>query len=188
MPETSDEVIRTFESGPSDPVRFTDEPGTAVEVVIDAPVSTVWALASDIGVPARFSEELIGADWNEDGPGPNATFTGRNKHAAIGEWTTQNFVTAFEIDRSFAWSVVDRDNPGARWRFDLGPASADDGEATTLRFSVVLGPGPSGTTMAIESMPDKEAKIIHRRIGEINANMSRTVHGIRSMATSGESG
>ena len=187
MPETADDVIRTFESGPSHPVRFTDGPGTAVEVVIGAPVASVWALVSDIAVPALFSEELIGAEWNEDGPGPDATFTGRNKHAAIGEWKTQNFVTAYAVERTFSWSVVDRDNPGARWRFDLGPGSADDVQGTTLRFSVVLGPGPSGTTMAIESMPDKEAKIIHRRIGEINANMMRTVQGIREMATSGYS-
>lgn len=180
MAAANDDVNRTFESGPSDPVKFTDGPGTWVEASVDAPVDVVWALVSDIDIPARFSEELIGAEWNEDGPGPDATFTGSNKHAAIGEWTTQNFITDYAVERTFAWSVVDRDNPGARWRFDLTPA----GDHTTLRFSVVLGPGPSGTTMAISSMPDKEPKIIHRRIGEINANMARTVSGISDLAES----
>ena len=179
MSETHDDVIRTFESGPSDPVRFTDGPGTIVEIVIDAPAAAVWAVVSDIEAPAQFSEELLGAEWNEGGPGPDATFTGRNKHAAVGEWETQNFITTYEVERVFAWSVVDRDNPGARWRFDLTP----NDDQTELRFGVVLGPGPSGTTMAIDSMPDKEAKIIHRRIAEINANMLRTVNGIGGLAT-----
>lgn len=185
MSDEIDDVNRTFESGPSDPVEFTDGPGTFVEVAINASATTVWELVSDIELPMNFSEELLGAEWNPDsdgavGPGPDATFTGHNKHAAVGEWSTQNFITDYEIDKVFAWSVVDRDNPGARWRWDLRP----NGEQTSLRFSVILGPGPSGTTMAIDSMPDKAAKIIGRRITEISSNMTRTVHGVKSLAES----
>jgi hypothetical protein len=33
--------------------------------------------------------------------------------------------------------------------------------------------------MAIEAMPEKEDRIIHRRIGDLNANMKRTLEGIR---------
>lgn len=183
MDENRDQVNRTFESGPSDPVRFADGPGTFVEVTVDAPTARVWELVSDIELPVQFSEELLGAEWNPGtdgatGPGPDATFTGHNKHAAIGEWSTQNFMTEYEVERVFAWSVVDRDNPGARWRWDLAPA----GDQTNLRFSVSLGPGPSGTTMAIDSMPDKEAKIISRRIDAISTNMSRTVNGVKDLA------
>ncbi len=185
MSDRGEQVNRTFESGPSDPVVFTDGPGTFVEVTVDAPATRVWELVSDIELPVRFSEELLGAEWNPgpDGtarPGPDGTFTGHNKHAAIGEWSTQNFITEYEVDRVFAWSVVDRDNPGARWRWDLTPV----GGRTKLRFSVSLGPGPSGTTLAIDSMPDKEAKIISRRIDAISANIGRTVNGVKDIAES----
>ena len=44
---------------------------------------------------------------------------------------------------------------------------------------VALGPGPSGTTMAIDSMPDKESRIISRRIEGQFANMQRTVEGVK---------
>jgi hypothetical protein len=43
-------------------------------------------------------------------------------------------------------------------------------------------PGPSGTTAAIESIPDNEDRIIYRRIGELNATLNRTVEGIGDIA------
>jgi hypothetical protein len=107
-------------------------------------------------------------------------FTGRNQHPAIGEWQTTSYIVEFDPGRAFGWAVSDPDNPGATWCFRLDPA--DDG--TTLRFEVRLGPGRSGTTMAIESMPDKEARIIHRRVAEAHANMARTVDGIRASVVS----
>lgn len=175
----TDEVIRTFESGPSDPVRFADGPGTYVETRIEAPVAQVWKVVTDIEVPVQFSEELLGAEWNDgSGAGPDASFTGHNTHPVVGTWSTQNYVTEFELERVFAWSVVSVDDPGARWRWDLSP----DGDATLVRFSMIIGPGPSGTTMAIDSMPDKEARIIHRRIDDINANMRRTIEGVKAIA------
>ena len=179
----SDDVIRTFESGPSDPVTFGDGPGTYVEVVVDAPAARVWELVTDIALPARFSEELQSAEWEVDasgntGPAPGAVFIGHNTYPAIGEWSTRNHVVEYEAERTFAWATIDPEQSSARWRWDL---DEHDG-ATTLRFSARLGPGPSGTTMAIDAMPDKEAKIIHRRIGEVNANLQRTIDGVRAIA------
>ena len=45
---------------------------------------------------------------------------------------------------------------------------------TRLRFSYVMGPGPSGTTMAITSNPGKETRVLRRRINEVHANMQQT--------------
>jgi hypothetical protein len=45
-----------------------------------------------------------------------------------------------------------------------------------------MGPGPSGITALIEKMPDKEEKVIARRLKEWAANMSATVTGIKQMA------
>ncbi len=48
---------------------------------------------------------------------------------------------------------------------------------------MTLGPGPSGLTAAIKSMPDKEASIIAKRQREQAANMRRTLEGIKKAVT-----
>jgi nitroreductase len=173
-----DRFARTFESGPSQPIRFTDGPGTIAEVDIKAPASVVWDLIADINLPARFSDEFQGATWDGDGPALGASFTGRNHHRSIGDWELPSYINVYEEQTSFGWASADADNPGARWRFDLEPMPG----GTRLRHSVTLGPGPSGTTAAIDSMPDKEDRILHRRIGELHRNMQATVEGIKALS------
>jgi nitroreductase len=166
----------TWERGPSDPPTLADGPGTVVEVDIDAPPNAVWKYVSDIGFPARFSDEFLGARWADDveGPAIGAEFIGRNTHPAIGEWEVSCFVDEYEVDREFGWITSDRDDPGARWRFELSSIAG----ATRLRFSVIIGPGRSGITMAIGAMPDKEPKILANRIREHRENMQRVIEGI----------
>ena len=53
---------------------------------------------------------------------------------------------------------------------------------TRLRQWARLGPGPSGLSMAIESMPDKEQRIIARRLEEHRTNMTATLAGIKDLA------
>lgn len=180
-----DGFARTFESGPSDPVRLADGPGTVAEVDVDAPPGEVWAHVTDLGLPARFSEEFQGATWDdpERGPGLGARFVGRNTHPAIGEWEVPCFVDAYGERRVFGWRTSDVDNPGARWRFELEPIAG----ATRLRFLLTIGPGPSGITMAIAGQPDKEARILSRRVGEHHANMTRVVEGIKAASESSAS-
>jgi len=176
--EWAEGVPRTFGSGPSDPIRLADEPGTWVEVEVAAPTDRVWAIATDIELPARFSDEFLGARWTGEGPGTGASFVGRNRHPAMGEWEVESFVDGYAVNRTFGWATVDRLNPGSRWRFDLEPAVG----APVLRFSMSLGPGPSGIAIAIASMPEKEPRILRHRILEHHANMVRTIEGIRTIA------
>jgi nitroreductase len=175
-----DRFGRTFEHGPGESLEMGDGPGAVAEVDIDAPADAVWELVSDIELPAQFSEEFLGAEWDEgvDGPSLGATFVGRNRHPAVGEWQVQCFVTAYEEGRTFGWAVVDPDDPGARWRFDVEQMPG----GTRLRFLAKLGPGPSGTTAAMEAMPDAAGAILGGRLREISANMERTVQGIRELA------
>lgn len=172
-----EEIPRTFEAGPSDPMCLADQPGTWVETDIDAPVERVWDLIADIELPARFSEEFLGATWTDE-PGPGASFIGRSQHPATGEWEVPSFVEHYEEERCFGWATVDPETPGARWRFDLQPVES----GTRLRFSMSMGPGRSGISMAIDSMPEKEPRILHRRVSEHHANMTRTVAGIKALA------
>jgi nitroreductase len=171
----------TFESGPGETMRVEDGPGAIAEVDIDAPPRSVWPLVTDIEVPARFSDELLGAEWEDDRRGVGAVFVGRNQHPAVGQWTVRCFVDVCDEARAFGWRTSDADNPGARWRFDLEQAPG----RTRLRFSYVIGPGPSGTTMAIDANPGKEARVLRRRLDEVRANMQRTVDGIKQLAESG---
>ena len=53
--------------------------------------------------------------------------------------------------------------------------------ARTVTFAARIGPGPSGLTPAIEAMPDKEERIIERRLEEFRRNMETTLDGIAAM-------
>jgi uncharacterized protein YndB with AHSA1/START domain len=178
-PERSevDEVPRTFGSGPSDPMKLSDEPGTWAEIDIAAPPELVWALVTDINLPARFSDEFRGASWKGDGPELGASFVGASHHPAIGDWEVESFVEVYEENRSFGWATVDLSNPSSRWRFDLAP---HDG-GTRLRFTMSMGPAPSGISIAIEAMPEKEPRILARRVREHHTNMVRTIEGIKAI-------
>jgi hypothetical protein len=143
---------------------------------IAAPADDVWLLVSDINLPARFSSEFTGAEWigGVQSVALGACFEGHNQHDAIGSWTTTSTIVDCEPGRTFAWAVGDVDNPSATWRFDLEP----DGDNTRVTFAAQIGPGPSGLTPAIEAMPDKEERIIERRLAEFRRNMEATLDGI----------
>jgi hypothetical protein len=159
-------------------VKYADGPSIEVEIAIDADPETVWALVCDIELPAEFSPEFQGAEWVTEGPELGARFHGRNKHVAVGEWTTESTVTGFEATRTFEWTVGDLENKTARWRFDLAP----DGDGSILTFSAEMGPGQSGLSVAIEAMPDREEEIVANRLVEWETNMTATIEGIKARA------
>lgn len=154
-------------------MRYADGPTVEVATHVDAPAGVVWSLVSDIATPVRFSAELQAVRWLDD-----ARFVGRSAHPAIGEWETTCTVVVREPEREFGWVVGDPGHPAAAWRFTLEP----DGEGTLLRQWMRMGPGPSGLTPAITARPDKEERIVARRLEEHRANMQTTVEGIRSLA------
>mgnify|MGYP001977558741 FL=1 len=155
-----------------------DGAGITVEVDVDAKPADLWPFVSDIDLPARFSDEFQGAEWIDDEPAVGSRFLGRNRRDDLGEWEVTCTIVDYEHERVFAWHAGDPDNPAAQWRFEVLPLLG----GTRLRFSMVLGPGPSGLTAAIEAMPDKEVAIIaSRQKGQI-ANMRRTAEGIRDLA------
>ncbi len=172
-----DGFARTWERGPSDPPTLADGPGAVVEVDIKAPPREVWPVVTDINMGAEYSEEFQGAEWAENTePGVGSIFIGSNSHPAVGDWQTECTVTHWDEKREFGWSTGDPSNTAARWHFELSAIAG----ATRLRYSVKLGPGPSGLTPAIERMPDREPDILHRRIGEHRANMQRVLDGIKA--------
>ena len=156
--------------------RYADGPTVEVETHVPAPPAAVWALVSDITTPVRFSTELQAAYWIDD-----RRFVGRSAHPATGEWETTCTVVSREPEREFGWVVGEPDHPSASWRFTLEPAH----DGTLLRQWMRMGPAPSGLTPAIEARPDKEERIVERRLEEHRRNMQVTVDGIRRLAEQG---
>ncbi|MBA3653475.1 MAG: SRPBCC family protein [Actinobacteria bacterium] len=162
-------------------MRYADGPTAEVEVDVDASPETVWAVVTDLNVPARFSDEFQGAEWDGGSGGEvGARFTGRNRHPAAGEWTTQAVVTDYDAPRRFAYVIGEIELPSAAWRFELEPLAR--GAGTRLRQWARMGPGPSGLTSAIAARPDAEERIVARRLEEWRANMRATVEGIKALA------
>jgi len=163
-------------------LRYSDCPSAEAEVLIAAPAAVVWALVCDIQLPARFSSEFDGGEWLDgaSSPAPGARFTGRNHHPAIGNWETTSTICEFQPEQVLGWAVGDPDQPSALWRFTL--AAGADGTGTRLTQWMQIGPGPSGISAAIEAMPDKESRILQRRLGEHSANMAATLAGITEVA------
>lgn len=161
-------------------MKYEDGPTAEVEVRVEAPAEHVWALVTDIDLPARFSGEFLGARWlDAHGPAVGARFVGRNRHAAMGEWETTSFVVRYEPLRRFEWAVSEVEMPSASWWFALEP----DGEsAVILRQGTRFGPGRSGLNIAIDAMPEKEERIIARRLQEHERNMQATVDGVKVLA------
>src|SRR2546423_11835896 len=161
-------------------MKYADTPTIAVEVFIDAPAERVWLLVRDINLPARFPSELQEARWLDEAEAPvaGAGFMGRSRHPAAGEWETTCVVTVCEPGRTFGWAVGDPGYPSASWRFDLEP----EGSGARLRQWAQIGPAPSGLTPAILAMPEKEERIIARRLDEHRANMQATVDGVKALA------
>jgi hypothetical protein len=161
-------------------MRYADCPTTEVSVEIEAGADVVWRLISDISVPVQFSSELLDVQWLDDviEPAIGARFQGTSHHRATGSWQTTCFVTAYEPEIRFSWSVSDAESPAAVWTFEMTPT---DGRVL-LTQRMQIGPAPSGLTPAIVAMPDKEERIIERRLDEHRTNMLATLEGIKALA------
>ncbi|MFI7504753.1 SRPBCC family protein [Streptomyces sp. NPDC049687] len=131
-------------------MRYAEAPDVHGDVHVEAPPSRVWALVTDIALPARLSPELQRVEWLDGARGPavGRRFAGYNRHRLIGEWRTVSHVLEIEEQRVFCWAVVDEDgwfgtpspppsSPLATWRFELRP----EGTGTGLRQVARIGPG-----------------------------------------------
>jgi hypothetical protein len=163
--------------------RYSDTPTVEASTWIDADPARVWGLVSDIGLMPTFSNELRSVQWAPgfDGPRIGARFVGYNEHDAFGQWSTTSQIVSCDQPREFAWAVGDTDHPSATWRFRLTPR---DG-GTSLNYWMQLGPAPSGLSVAIESMPDKEEKIVFVRMREFETAISKTLGLIKRLAEHG---
>jgi ligand-binding SRPBCC domain-containing protein len=161
-------------------LRYADGPSTEAALRVAAPAAIIWPFVCDIQTSARFSSEFQGGELLD---GATATalgvqFRGHNAHPARGEWTTVSTVCEFQPERVFGWAVGDPAFPAAQWRFTLVP----DDDGTIITQWMQMGPGESGISEVIRQLPDKESRILRRRLAEHRANMVATLEGIKGLA------
>ena len=158
-------------------MRFADGPTVEVDTYVDAPPERVWEVVIDLTRMGQWSSENKGGEWVDGEPALGRKFRGVNQREDF-KWETVSVVTQFDPPRVFEWKVGDPNNASSTWRYDLAP----EGSGTRLRQFTLMGPGPSGLTMAIDRMPDKEERIIANRCEEHRRNMTATVEGVKATA------
>ena len=158
-------------------------PGVTVEIDIAAPPERVWEFTSDINISARFSKEFQGADWiDSDGPKEGALFQGRNRRTDVNrEWETRSWVVECDAPNVFAWNVNDRDEPSAKWRFELEKIPG----GTRLRQRFILGQRLSATGTAMVENPEQAGQILASRQEQHRGNMMLNLRGIKELAEQG---
>jgi hypothetical protein len=161
-------------------VRYRDQPTIEVTQRVHCDVATAWRYVTDITVPARCSAELQSVEWLDgaDHVAVGARFRGRNANDAIGNWETVCEVVEVDDRRRWVWNVLGPDGPIASWGFEVEPAS----DGVLIRQWGRMGPGPSGLSIGIAAQPDKEARIVARRLSEWQHNMAANLDWIRSQA------
>ena len=159
---------------------YADTPVVAAQIDIEVPPGRVWPLVSDIFLMPGLSGELQEVAWLDGATGPavGCRFAGRNANAALGSWETVSTVVECDEPRCFAWVVGDPGHPSTTWRFSLRPAGA----GTVLEQWMQMGPGRSGLSLAIDAMPDKEAKIVFVRLRELEGAMKHNLAAIKELA------
>ena len=163
---------------PDGSARVVDGPGVVVEIDTDARPKAVWEVISDINTPARFSEELVQAEWTTSGDrGVGSTFRGSNSIPDVHDWDTNCIVTAWKDRETFEWRTTDPENPGAIWRFDL----VEQGGGSRLRFSMTIGTENNSTAPRALKDPARQSEILHERRLIHKANMQRVVEGVKGL-------
>ncbi len=159
-------------------MRYRDQPTIEVTQRVRCDVATAWELVTDIGLPARCSSELQTVEWLDDADSVKvgARFRGRSSHEALGDWETVCEIVEVEDQRRWVWNVVGPRGVSATWAFEVEPAS----DGVLIRQWARMGPEPSGLSVAIAATPEKEGRIVARRLSEWQDNMRANLEWIRS--------
>lgn len=157
-------------------MRYRDCPTVEVSQRMSGTVAQAWDLVTDISLPAQCSNELVATEWLDgaDHVAVGARFRGTSSDGD-NQWQTVSLITEVEPQSRWVWNVLSEgDTFAATWCFEVEPAS----DGVIVRQWGRLGPGPSGLTPAIVSMPDKEARIVSRRLEQWRAGMEANLQRI----------
>jgi uncharacterized protein YndB with AHSA1/START domain len=159
---------------------------TAEEVVAARP-ERVWDLVADITRVGGWSPECIQATWLGEParPQPGARFAGHNRLPNGFDYQVTCVVTEANRPRAFAWVVLDDSGdparPSSTWLYQIDPLPGG-GSRVQQRFT--HGPGASYLRATTAKAPDRAAQIIAARRDALRANMSATLHAMKTAAES----
>lgn len=163
-------------------MRYHDRPTTEAERHLPFDSTLVWDVMVDITFPTRFSSELHTVTWTSgDCVAEGNTFEGHNRNdATFGEWKTECTIIEVDPGRRWVWNVGIAGTHFTTWGFEVDPTST----GCVARQWVRLGPDPSGINFLIAQMPDKESRIISKRLKDLNASMAANLEGIENLLNS----
>lgn len=157
---------------------YRDLPSTEVSLRIATDIDSAWALVTDIARPIGPGSELQAVRWLDGATAPvvGARFEGDNANPVLGEWTTTSTVLEVDPPRRWVWEVGGADGPWATWGFELDPVKDD----VVVRQWVRIGPARSGLSLAIDASPEREARIVEVRLGQLREAMTATLAGLEA--------
>ena len=159
-------------------VKYADGPTVEVDVLIDAPIERVWQLVTDINAARPVLDRVPRRRLARRRPVGRRSLRGRNHHDAMGEWETTSFVNRYE-------PLLRVRLGGHRPRQPVVELVVRAGTGTARRPPPpghAHGPGTVGAHDRHHAMPDKEERIIARRLAEYETNMRATLEGIKQLA------
>jgi hypothetical protein len=126
-------------------------------------VGTAWTYVTGIDLPAQCSTELQAVDWLGDTDGVTVGAVSVAAVAMMRSATGRPCARSSKSKTNAAglWNVIGSSGVGATG-FEVEPAS----DGVLIRQWGRMGPGLSGLTPAILAQPDKEARVIVRRLSE----------------------
>jgi hypothetical protein len=159
-------------------MRYRDHPTVQVEERISGDPSLIWEAVTDIELPVGVSAELQSVEWLDGATevAVGSRFRGNNANSDLGEWSTESTVIEVEPGVRWVWQVNSGDDVMATWGFEVDPGR----DAVTVRQWARMGPDPSGLSIAIERMPDKEGRIVSRRLEQWRTNMAANLAALKA--------
>lgn len=165
-------------------MRHRDCPTVEEEIRVVADPAAIWAVVTDIELPVRRSPELRRVEWLDGATAVavGSRFRGSNRNERLGEWETECVVTEVDVERRWTWDVCGPAGVQATWGFEIDPGR----DAVTVRQWARLRTGQSGMTVAIEAMPDKEGRIIARRLAQWRNDLAANLELVRELVEGAE--
>ncbi|MFE3289931.1 SRPBCC family protein [Rhodococcus sp. NPDC059234] len=161
-------------------MRLRDTPTVEVTERLACSPEHAWALITDIELPTRADGELQRAEWLDGATGVavGARFRGYNADPQIGEWYTEPEIIEVEDGRRWVWRVGPPQAPLSIWGFEVDP----DGDGAVVRQWAKVGTGRSPLADFIDQHPDKEGKILARRMAVWRAGMEANLAVLKQLA------
>ncbi len=144
---------------------------------VSAPLSTVWALVSDVQLMGDWSPVCKRCEY-VDGATRSALgvrFVGHNRQAGA-RWSRTCVITTCEPERELAFHTVFRGEPGTRWRYQLEPTAG--GTRVTESYELLAMPRWVRLLQRVPGMTRRSRRDTQR-------GMKHTLAGIKATAESG---